>query len=452
MAKTDKTNFVCTECGFDAPKWSGKCPSCGIWGSMKEFKQSGSKSKRTIHTAEKSRPELLKDIKSSVNSRTLSGIDELDRVLGGGCIQGMTVLIGGDPGIGKSTLMLKYASKMSDKGLNAVYISGEESAVQIKDRAGRIKADSGELKIFCENDLADIVSWIIEDKPDLVIIDSIQTVFDPEEGSYPGAAGQLRTVASELIMLAKKNRFCLFLIGHVTKDGYIAGPKLIEHMVDAVLYFEGDRYHRFRILRTVKNRFGSTNEIGMFEMGSGGLAEVRNPSQYFLNENADTNSGASVTASMEGTRPLLIEIQALVTESSFGNPQRNCVGFDLKRLSKIIAVLDKILGFHISNHDIFLNITGGVKLTDPGADISVAMSLISSFRNIKLPPKSVFCGEIGLNGEVRAVSGIEMRINECIKLGFENIFVPGANKSGLKKHSGRIHYVSGLDEILSKIV
>jgi len=454
MAKVDKTNFLCTECGYDTPKWLGKCPSCGAWGTLKEFKtgSSNSKSHSRISAAENSEPLLLKDIVSENKIRIMSGISEMDRVLGGGFLKGMTVLIGGDPGIGKSTLMLKYSSDMQAKGYKSLYVSGEESPHQIKHRAERIDANDGALSVFCENNLNIISEWITKNSPDIVVIDSIQTIYAPEDDSSPGSIGQIRTVSAGLITLAKKSNFCLFLIGHVTKDGFIAGPKMIEHMVDAVLYFEGDRYHRFRILRTVKNRFGSTNEIGMFEMCNEGLIEVKNPSQYFLNDDITGNSGTSITASLEGTRPLLIEIQALVSDSNFGNPQRNCVGFDIKRLSKIVAVLDKKMGFHISNQDIFLNVTGGGKLTDPGADMSVAISLISSFRDIKIPPKSVFCGEIGLNGEIRAVSGLEMRINECVKLGFDSIYAPKANSADAKKFAKKAIFVSDLNELISMII
>ncbi|MCK4980168.1 MAG: DNA repair protein RadA, partial [Candidatus Delongbacteria bacterium] len=304
----------------------------------------------------------------------------------------------------------------------------------------------------CENNLEKISAWIKENKPEIVIIDSIQTVYDPNTESTPGSVGQIRSVAAHLVMLAKQLNISFFFVGHVTKDGAIAGPKIIEHMVDTVLYFEGDRYHRFRILRTIKNRFGSTNEIGIFEMRKEGLIEVTNPSQYFLNDENSLNTGTSITASMEGTRPFLIEIQALVSDSNFGNPQRNCVGFDIKRLSKILAVLDKKIGLHISTQDVFLNVTGGGKLNDPGADMSVAMSLISSFRNIIIPKKSIFCGEVGLNGEIRAVNGIEQRINEAVKLGFENIYVPNANKNETKKFSKQVTYVSDLNELLSYIV
>jgi DNA repair protein RadA/Sms len=294
------------------------------------------------------------------------------------------------------------------------------------------------MNIFCENDIRNILDWIDRNKPDVVVIDSVQTICDPSDDSSPGSPGQVRSSASLIITAAKKTGFCLFIIGHVTKEGFIAGPKMIEHMVDAVLYFEGDRFHGFRILRTVKNRFGSTNEIGLFEMRPEGLIEVTNPSSYFLNEKTLGTPGASIAATMEGTRPLLIEIQALVTSPSFGNPQRNCVGFDIKRLNKIIAVLDKKIGLSIAGQDVFLNVTGGAKLTDPGADVSVAVSLISSFRNFSIPPKSVFFGEIGLNGEIRSVSGSESRISECKKLGFSKIYSPAS--------------VADLTELISMIV
>lgn len=452
MVKTEKINFLCTECGYDAPKWLGKCPSCGAWGTFKEFKVSNSKQKHGIPDASGSVPVLLKDITSEDKTRITSGISEMDRVLGGGLLKGMTVLIGGDPGIGKSTLMLKYLSDMQQKRHKSLYVSGEESLHQIKHRAERISADEGSVTVFCENDLKAVTGWITSNGPEIVVIDSIQTIYAQSEDSSPGSIGQIRSVSSELITLAKKNNFCLFLIGHVTKDGFIAGPKMIEHMVDAVLYFEGDRYHRFRILRTVKNRFGSTNEIGMFEMSAEGLVEVKNPSQYFLNDGVAGNAGTSITASLEGTRPILIEIQALVTESKFGNPQRNCVGYDIKKLSKILAVLDKAIGLHISNHDVFVNITGGEKMNDPGSDISVAVSLVSSMRNIVIPPKCVFCGEVGLNGEIRAVSGIETRINECLKLGFEKIFVPKSNFRSKVKFPKNVIYVSDIQELISHII
>ncbi len=425
MAKNEKNSFMCSECGYDAPKWLGKCPSCGVWGSFKEFRKSKKDMPSQIGN-DTSKPVFLKDIISEATERLISGITELDRVLGGGCLRGMASLIGGDPGIGKSTLMLKYLSNLQSRGLKTLYVSGEESPHQIRNRAERIGASSGDMNIFCENDIRNIITWIDENRPDVVVIDSVQTVCDPSDDTSPGSPGQVRSSASRIITAAKKLDFCLFIIGHVTKEGFIAGPKMIEHMVDAVLYFEGDRFHGFRILRTVKNRFGSTNEIGLFEMRPEGLIEVTNPSSYFLNEKTLGTPGASIAATMEGTRPLLIEIQALVTSPSFGNPQRNCVGFDLKRLNKIIAVLDKKIGLSISGQDVFLNVTGGAKLTDPGADVSVAVSLISSFRNFSIPLRSVFFGEIGLNGEIRPVSGSDSRISESIKLGFEKIYSPSS--------------------------
>ena len=452
MSKKQKVHFVCTSCGYENPVWSGKCRSCGEWGTLKEFKESITKSKSFQKISAPCEPLLLSNIKTSEPDRRVSGISEFDRVLGGGSMPGMTVLIGGDPGIGKSTLMLKYCSMMSKTGLNALYVSGEESSGQIKQRAERTDSLSDTMKIFCENDLALICEAIEKEHFDLIVLDSVQTVFDPDTEASPGSSGQIKNTASVLIMLAKQKSFRLFLIGHVTKDGAIAGPKMIEHMVDTVLYFEGDSYHRFRILRTVKNRFGPSGETGIFEMENSGLAEVKDPSMYFINAKDISEPGTAVTVSLEGTRPMLLEIQALTAPPAFGTPQRNCVGYDIKKLGKIIAVLDRILGFRVSSGDVFLNITGGVRLDDPAADMSVAVSLISSVTTKSLPAGSVFCGEIGLNGEIRAVSGIGPRVKECIRLGFDKIFIPESNyKDGSFTKSKKIVPVSDLTGLISVI-
>ncbi len=451
MSKKQKIHFVCSSCGYESPAWSGKCHSCGEWGSLKEFKEASVRP-GLQRTTSGSVPLTFSNIKASGLVRTVSGINEFDRVLGGGSMPGMTVLIGGDPGIGKSTLMLKYCSMMSKTGLNTLYVSGEESSGQIKQRAERTDSLSDSMKIFCENDLPSICAAVEKEHFDLIVLDSVQTVFDPSAEAAPGSPGQIKNTASVMIMLAKKMSFRLFLIGHVTKDGAIAGPKMIEHMVDTVLYFEGDSYHRFRILRTVKNRFGPSGETGIFEMENSGLVEVKDPSMYFINTKELSEPGTSVSVTMEGTRPMLLEIQALTAPPAFGTPQRNCVGYDIKKLGKIIAVLDRILGFKISSGDVFLNVTGGVRIDDPAADMSVAVSLISSVSSKPLPAGSVFCGEIGLNGEIRAVSGIGARVKECVKLGFDKIYVPEANlKDGNFPQSKKIVPVSKLTGLISVI-
>ena len=452
----DKVKFVCSECGYDTIKWMGKCPSCGSWNTLTEFRESKNSISKNMAAglglSYDNKPVKMADIKATSNDKLLSGIGEFDRVIGGGIVEGMIALIGGDPGIGKSTIMLQLAGKVAAKGKKVLYVSGEESLNQIKLRAVRLQCDNENFLVYAETDVLKVKDCIIKEKPELVIIDSIQTVYSPEIDSAPGSVSQLRESASMLGVLAKKENIPVFLIGHVTKDGNIAGPKLIEHMVDTVLYFEGDRYYHYRILRTVKNRFGSTNEIGIFEMKNEGLLEVPNPSEFFLNPNMTGEessgiSGSSVTASIEGSRPFLIEVQALVSQSNYGNPQRNCVGYDPKRLSKILAVLEKRVGLHFGMQDVFLNITGGSKLNDPAADLSIAASLFSSFSNIELSGRSVFIGEIGLGGEIRTISGIESRISEAQKLGFSNIFIPKSSKVSRSKFKIKIIRISSVEQL-----
>lgn len=427
MAKA-KTVFVCTDCGQDSVKWLGKCPSCGKWGTLKEMNLGKTTGSHSMGVIAQTAPVSIQSIETPLISRIETGYKELDRVLGGGIIQGMVALIGGDPGIGKSTLMLQVTGNLAKLGRKVLYVTGEESLQQIKMRADRLNAAEADFQILAETDLNIITEWLEKEPPEIVIVDSIQTIFVPEVESAPGSVSQLRESTSRLVQLAKKKQIPLFLVGHVTKEGSIAGPKVIEHMVDTVLYFEGDRYYHYRLLRTVKNRFGSTNEIGIFEMKENGLAEVANPSEFFLNTGSENQSGTAVTATMEGSRPFLIEIQALVSATNFGNPQRNCSGLDNRRLNKIVAVLEKRIGLHLGMQDIFINVTGGGKLDDPAADLAIAAALFSSFRNLKFPHNNLFIGEIGLGGEVRNVSGLELRIQEAEKLGFTAAFVPATAK------------------------
>jgi len=482
MAKSnkEKVKYLCTECGYDTLKWMGKCPSCNSWGTMKEFKESSNKIKKSISEISNAAskgissinrgleniPSKMSEIEFSATERIDTGIEEFNRVLGGGVVNGMVILIGGDPGIGKSTLMLQLAGNLTNPKMkepkSVLYVTGEESLSQIKMRANRLNYGENErFKVFAETDMNMVKDFIIQEdnedgssnKPDVIIIDSIQTVFLPEVESAPGTVTQLREVTSLLVLLAKKLNIPIFLVGHVTKEGSIAGPRIIEHMVDTVLYFEGDRYHFYRILRTVKNRFGSTNEIGIFEMKNTGLMEVKNPSEYFLNSETSFQSGSSITASIEGSRPFLVEVQALVTSSNFGNPQRNFVGYDGKRLNKILAVMEKRNGIFFGNMDVFLNITGGGKLTDPAADLAVCISLYSSVKNITLSQKSVFVGEIGLGGEVRNVSNLEFRLKEAEKLGYEKIYINKNSKSYDRKKFKKIRIIEieTVDQLFEEI-
>lgn len=450
MAK-QKTKYVCSSCGYDSIKWQGKCPACGEWDSFKEFKESKTGLKNTI-TSKALAPKKITEVEINENIRQTTYSRELDRVLGGGIVDGMAVLIGGDPGIGKSTLMLQTLSMLSKNGLKCLYVSGEESDRQIRMRAERTGCFDEKLYVYNETDVTEIAKYLEsctdDDKPSAVVVDSIQTIYSSESDNSKASTTQLKEAVGILIGLAKSTGIPIFLVGHVTKDGAIAGPKLIEHMVDTVLYFEGDVYHQYRILRAIKNRFGASNEIGIFEMKTSGLEEVENPSEFFLNLSGDAHSGSSITVALEGSRPFLIEVQALVTDSSFGTPQRNCVGFDYKRLNKIIAVLEKRSGLFIGNQDVFLNITGGGKLSDPAADLSVATSLFSSFRDKVIPQKAIFVGEVGLGGEIRAIGNIEVRFKEAEKLGMEKFYCPESNVKSLKNSKIDIVGVKNLYQLL----
>lgn len=450
-----KTKYVCQNCGYSTLRWSGKCPECDTWSSLVEEIVSTGKKKSSgngMLRVNEGSYKLISEISSVNESRTQTHISELDRVLGGGIVGGSVILIGGDPGIGKSTLMLQLAEQIKDKKI--LYISGEESASQIKLRADRLNYHLGNFYILSETNMEIIEAVIEKESPDIVVVDSIQTVYRPEIESAPGTVSQLRESAALLMFIAKKKNVSVFIVGHITKDGMIAGPKVLEHMVDVVLQFEGERTHSYRILRGIKNRFGSTNEIGIFEMTDMGLKEVLNPSEVFLSQRNYGASGCVISASIEGTRPILIEVQALVTSSNFGIPQRTSMGFDYKKLSIIIAVIEKKLGIVLSKSDIFINIAGGIKIDEPAIDLAVAMSIYSSFRDIPLDSETVILGEIGLSGEIRTISYIDRRITEAAKLGFKRIIVPKGNLKNLntKKYKSEVTGVEKIREAVEKLI
>ncbi|HEX3032426.1 MAG TPA: DNA repair protein RadA [Bacillota bacterium] len=424
-----KTNYFCQQCGQDTPKWVGKCPGCGAWNTMVEEVVVKERSRNSVSGQEPAKPLALDKICFTEEARWSSGGSELDGVLGGGIVPGSLVLVGGDPGIGKSTLLLQMASAISAKGVPVLYASGEESQRQIAMRAGRLGAGSSSLYILAETNLDMVESHMAAIKPRVLIIDSIQTVYREEVASAPGSIGQVRECTAQLLKMAKLTGTAIFLVGHVTKEGAIAGPRVLEHMVDTVLYFEGERNLSFRILRAVKNRFGSTNEIGIFEMTGNGLQEVANPSAIFLAERPAGEPGSAVTVSMEGTRPMLVEIQALVTPTSFGMPRRMTAGVDFNRVVLIAAVLEKRVGLHLGNQDIYVNAAGGVKLTEPAVDLGIALALASSFRDKPLASGIIVMGEIGLTGEIRGVSQTEKRLQEGAKLGFSTAIIPKVNQA-----------------------
>jgi DNA repair protein RadA/Sms len=414
----------------------GKCPGCGAWNSMVEevIKPKGKHRIAFSHSESStvSKPSPIHQIQAAQEPRMLTGLHEFNRVLGGGIVKGSLVLIGGDPGIGKSTLLLQVSSQLAERGNDVLYISGEESLKQTKLRSDRLGVKGERLFVLSETDLEIIIQSIMETEPAFVIIDSIQTIYNSEIASAPGSVSQVRECTAELMRLAKTKGIPIFIVGHVTKDGTIAGPRILEHMVDTVLYFEGDRHHTYRILRAVKNRFGSTNEIGIFEMKEAGLKEVLNPSEVFLEERAKGASGSTVVASMEGTRPVLVEIQALITPTSFGNPRRMANGIDHNRVSLLMAVLEKRVGLLLQNQDAYLKVAGGVKLDEPSIDLAICISIASSFKDVPTNIYDVFVGEVGLTGEIRRVSRIEQRVQEAAKLGFKRIFLPKANLGGWK--------------------
>ncbi|MDO5574008.1 MAG: DNA repair protein RadA [bacterium] len=432
------TVFFCGECGYESSKWMGQCPACKAWNTFVEETVKKPSGAGAVKSAVSSRqePAVLSSITLKEDERVLTHIGELDRVLGGGIVPGSLVLVGGDPGIGKSTLLLQVCKHLSDDHRKVLYISGEESLKQIKLRALRIGEFTESLLLLCETNLEVIEDVIRRTKPESVVIDSIQTMYSEDIGSAPGSVSQVRESTNLLLQLAKGLGVSVFIVGHVTKEGTVAGPRVLEHMVDTVLYFEGDRHAAYRILRGVKNRFGSTNEIGVFEMRETGLVEVANPSEFMLNGRPQDASGSVVTCSIEGTRPILVEIQALVCRTNFGIPRRQATGTDFNRVNLLMAVLEKRVGLHMSDSDAYVNIAGGMRLSEPAIDLGIALAIVSSFKNRAIDEKLTAFGEIGLSGEVRAVSMAEIRVQEAQKLGFTTCIVPESSLPALKKIKG----------------
>ena len=434
MASKVKSVYICSECGYESPKWYGKCPSCGEWNTMnEEIKQQIKSSANTVRRTNYISPVQIKDISTNDEIRYKTGLSEFDRVLGGGIVKGSLVLLGGDPGIGKSTILLQICEHLA-KDHKILYVSGEESKRQLKLRACRLNVDNDNLYILTQTDVELISETIRQDKPDLVMIDSIQTMSLNELQSSPGSITQVRECTNYLMRVAKDLDIPLIIVGHVNKEGSIAGPKVLEHIVDAVLHFEGEKQMSYRILRAVKNRYGSTNEIGVFQMTDTGLSEVENPSQMLLSGRPKNVSGTCVACAMEGTRPILAEIQGLVTTTGYGNPRRMSTGFDYNRISLILAVLEKRAGYYFSNTDTYINVVGGLRLDETAVDIAVAMALVSSLKDVPIPDNAIAIGEIGLAGEIRSVNHISQRVSEAIRLGFNRIIVPFHNLKDLKKH------------------
>ncbi|MBC2017982.1 DNA repair protein RadA [Listeria seeligeri] len=434
MAKAKRTTkFVCQACGYESPKWMGKCPNCNEWNQMVEALEPSKKSRSAFnHTGEVAKATPITQIASEEEARVETRMAELNRVLGGGVVPGSMVLVGGDPGIGKSTLLLQVSAQLTLTNKKVLYISGEESIKQTKLRAERLQVSGDNLYVYAETNLEAVQETIDFVKPDFVVIDSIQTVYHPDVTSAAGSVSQVRECTAALMRIAKMQNIAIFIVGHVTKEGAIAGPRLLEHMVDTVLYFEGERHHAYRILRAVKNRFGSTNEIGIFEMRDVGLVEVANPSEVFLEERLEGASGSTVVASMEGTRPVLVEIQALVSPTMFGNAKRMATGIDYNKVSLIMAVLEKRVGLILQNQDAYLKAAGGVKLDEPAVDLAIAVSVASSYRDKPTKSTDCFIGELGLTGEIRRVARIEQRVQEAAKLGFKRIFIPKNNEGAWK--------------------
>ena len=454
MAKTVKIKkqYVCQDCGSTSPKWQGKCPDCGNWNTFAEEQVTQKRNGSQTLFGSTDRVSRITEIDTSDDHRFLTQISEFDRVLGGGVVQGSVVLIGGDPGIGKSTLMLQVIERLGASVGSVLYVSGEESSKQVRIRADRLDAVGEDLYLLCETNLDEILHQIEQLKPKAVVLDSIQTIYLPSIESAPGSVTQVRECAARVIKLAKTTNVSVFLVGHVTKDGAIAGPRTLEHIVDTVLYFEGERHQTYRILRAVKNRFGSTNEIGIFEMQEKGLIEVKNPSELFLAERPADVSGSVVACSIEGTRPLLVELQALVTPANYGMPQRVSTGIESKRVALLLAVLEKRAGMHLGTQDVFVNVAGGIRLDEPSVDLGVAAAVASSLRDVSVGQKDVVIGEVGLGGEVRGVGQIEKRLGEAQKLGFSRCVISNRNLKGLGQIEGmEIIGVNGIYEALEAL-
>lgn len=435
MAKAKRNIFFCQNCGHEESKWLGQCPMCKEWNTFVEEKAASVKS-GAVKAVQEAEVVSLNSVSTDEDERVKTGIEELDRVLGGGIVQGSLVLVGGDPGIGKSTLLLQVCQRLSDMDKKILYISGEESLKQIKLRANRMGDFKDTLSLLCETNL-DLIRGVIErHKPQMAVIDSIQTMYSEEVASAPGSVSQVRESTNTLMQLAKGLNISVFIVGHVTKEGTVAGPRVLEHMVDTVLYFEGDRHASYRILRGVKNRFGSTNEIGVFEMRKSGLAEVENPSEFMLSGKPEHASGSVVACAMEGTRPMLMEIQALVCRSNFGMPRRTAAGLDYNRINLLMAVLEKRLGLPLSNYDAYVNIAGGIRLNEPAADLGIVMALASSYKNRPVSEDTIVFGEVGLSGEIRAVTMPEQRVAEAKKLGFKTCIIPEVSMKSVGKVAG----------------
>jgi len=429
-----KIIYTCQQCGLQSPKWLGKCPDCNQWNTLVEEQLPAGRGRGAV-VQPSSRPLLLAEVAAGEEDRLLCGIGEFDRVLGGGVVPGSFILIGGDPGIGKSTLLLQATNRLASRG-TVLYVTAEESARQVKLRGERLGVSAGPFFLLAETSLEAIFERVRELKPDFLVVDSIQTIFTGALESAPGSVSQVRECAGRLMHLAKGEGIPTFIVGHVTKDGAIAGPRVLEHMVDTVLYFEGDPGHPYRILRAVKNRFGSTNEIGVFEMKEAGLAEVANPSELFLAERPEGAAGSAVVPSLEGSRPILVELQALVSGASFGTPRRTTMGIDHGRVALLVAVLEKKVGLSLLAQDVFLNVAGGVRLDEPAVDLGVVAALASSHLNRPIPPRTILFGEVGLAGEVRAVSHPELRVKEAARLGFDRCFLPAGNLKNLETPAG----------------
>ena len=437
MAKAKTTVFFCQNCGYESAKWQGQCPACHEWNTFTEepvVKVSSSAAVKKA--AAEIKPVRLSEVHTDEKQRISSGMEELDRVLGGGIVAGSLMLVGGDPGIGKSTLLLQVCHNLTRDGHKVLYVSGEESAQQIKLRAQRIGDFKDDLMLLCETNLELVRSVIEKTKPEIVVIDSIQTMYHETVSAAPGSVSQVREATNVLMQIAKGMGISIFLVGHVTKEGVVAGPRVLEHMVDTVLYFEGDRYASYRILRGVKNRFGSTNEIGVFEMRQSGLREVSNPSEYMLEGKPENASGSIVACSMEGSRPILIEIQALVCHTNLPMPRRTTAGTDFNRVNLLLAVLEKRAGMQMSSCDVYVNIAGGIRMTEPAIDLGLILALVSSYKDIAIDEKTIAFGEVGLSGEIRSVNMAQQRVQEAKKLGFETVLMPRVSMKALQKTDG----------------